>query len=118
MFDVLLDDDGDLKLEDGDIVLTESVTQAIKIRLKWFLNEWRFDTSLGVPYYEQVFVKGYNLRLIEQLLKKQILNVKEVIDVPYIKANVNLQTRKLTVKYKAITDKEVFEAEELILNAR
>lgn len=116
MFDVLLDQSGDLLLRDGDIVLTQSVTQAIKIRLKWFLSEWRFDTSLGVPYYEQIFIKGYNIGLIEQALKKQIMNVEEVVDVPYLKAEVDIHTRQLKVRYKAKVADGVLEEEEVILN--
>ena len=42
VLDILLDTGGDYKISDtGDIILTQSVPQAIKIRLKWFLGEWR-----------------------------------------------------------------------------
>ena len=49
--DILLSADGDLFLsEKGDISLTESVAQKIKIRLKWWLGEWRWDEEEGLPY--------------------------------------------------------------------
>ncbi len=112
MFDVLLDGGGDLMILDGDIVLTESVSQAIAIRLRWFLGEWRFNTSYGVPYYESIFVKGYDLRTIERLFTEQILLVDKVKNVDAIKVDVSNVTRKLYVSYKVtLKSGEILEEE-------
>ena len=52
VLDILLDTGGDYKISDtGDIILTQSVRQAIKIRLKWFLGEWRLGPLLGLDYW-------------------------------------------------------------------
>lgn len=112
LFDVLLGLDGDLVIRDGDIVLTENVQQAIKIRLRWFLNEWRFNTSFGMPYYEQVFIKGFNLGLIEQAFKQQIKLVDEVLDVLEMKLIVDYAQRELKVTYKVKLSNEILEGEE------
>ena len=112
MFDVLLGVDGDLYLRDGDIVLTESVSQAIKIRLRWFYGEWKFNTTYGLPYYEEVFIKGYNLGIVERRIKEQILAVEEVKAITYIKLDVNTQTRELKVIYTVqLTNGELLEGE-------
>lgn len=50
--DILLDSNGDLAFKGTDIVLANSVRQKIKIRLKWFFQEWRWDDEAGVPYFE------------------------------------------------------------------
>ena len=39
--DISLDSNGDLAFKGTDIVLANSVRQKIKIRLKWFFQEWR-----------------------------------------------------------------------------
>ena len=66
MLDILLDSGGDLKVsETGDISLTESVRQAIRIRLLWFLGEWRLGPLLGLDYWGTILVK--NPRLLESL---------------------------------------------------
>ena len=39
--DILLDGNGDLAFKGTDIILANSVRQKIKIRLKWFFQEWR-----------------------------------------------------------------------------
>lgn len=112
MFDILLAPDGDLYLKDGDIVLTDSVSQAIKIRLRWFLGEWKFNTTYGLPYYEEVFIKGYNLSLVERKIKEQILAVEKVKSIVAIKLNVNRQTRHLDVTYTVqLESGEVLEGE-------
>ena len=46
--DILLDSNGDLAFKGTDIVLANSVRQKIKIRLKWFFQEWRWDDEAGV----------------------------------------------------------------------
>ena len=54
MKDLRLTEDGDLYItEDGDVQFTDSVLQAIKIRLKWFLGEWRINTDYGMPYFDE-----------------------------------------------------------------
>ena len=46
--DILLDKSGDLYVSpQGDIALTESVAQKIRIRLLWFAEEWRWSGHSG-----------------------------------------------------------------------
>ena len=58
MKDVLLTDAGDLLINSvGDISLTDSVQQAIAVRLRWFADEWRLGRDIGVPYFEDILIK-------------------------------------------------------------
>ena len=42
--DILLKSNGDLYVSpEGDIALENSVAQKIKIKLKWFEGEWKWD---------------------------------------------------------------------------
>ena len=52
MKDLLLTRDGDLYIDPatGDIKITDSVEQAIKIRLLWFWQEWRLGPQKGIPW--------------------------------------------------------------------
>ena len=57
MKDVLLTDAGDLLINSlGDISLTDSVQQAITVRLRWFADEWRLGRDIGVPYFEYILI--------------------------------------------------------------
>lgn len=104
MKDFLLDNDGDLVLSSGDIVITDSVVQAIKIRLKWFANEWRINKEWGIPYYEEVFIKNPNTQLIEGRIKEEILTIDEVQEVSSVKVTINKETRRAAISFTAIVN--------------
>jgi hypothetical protein len=56
--DLKLNDNWDLDLVDGDLVLIEDraeVIQSVKIRLLFMQLEWAFDFTLGVPWGNGMF---------------------------------------------------------------
>ena len=112
MKDLLLDKDGDLYLTpNGDISLTDSVRQAILLRLRWFLRERIFITSFGMPYYSQFLVKNPSTAVIEQLFRQQILSVSEVIRIESLSVQIDKRLRKCHVKFKAQTTQGTIEEE-------
>ncbi len=112
MLDILLDSDGNLKVsESGDIYLTKSVRQAIRIRLKWFLSEWRIGPKLGLDYWGTVLVKNPNFVKIRQMIRNEILSVDEVTAVNDVKLVLDSNSRHLSVSYEAVTDEETFRDE-------
>jgi hypothetical protein len=102
MKDFLLTPGGDLHINPatGDIEITDSVEQAIRIRLLWFLNEWRLGRDFGIPYREDVLIKNPNKLRIRQLFRDAIVSVEEVESVEEINASIT-PSRQLTVTYKA-----------------
>ena len=112
MKDILLDETDDLAVTNtGDIILTDSVSQAVKIRLRWFLNEWKFNTDFGIPYYEEVLIKGGSDFRAEQLIREQILSVEGVIEVTSITISTNRAERTMTVTFEAKADNEYIREE-------
>lgn len=115
MFDILLDKDGDLKISDGgDITITNSVRQAISIRLRWFLGEWRFGPEAGLPYFQEIFVKNPNKPRICQFFREAILSVDEVTAVPVLTIDIDAATRKAVLRFTAVTEEDTFTEEVLI----
>lgn len=114
--DILLSTDGDIKLADADIELTESVAQKIAIKLRWFANEWKFNRNFGVPYYEDIFVKQYDLEYIRQLLEEEILSVEEVSGIKAIELTVDHEKRALTVSCEVLLKSGETEKSEVIVN--
>jgi len=109
MKDVLLTPDGDLFIDPatGDVVITDSVAQAIMIRLRWFWSEWRLGPKYGIPYREEILIKNPSKLRIRQIFREEIMSVEEVDDVVELSADVNQVTRVLSVRYKVIaTDGE------------
>lgn len=63
--DLALDTSGDLYFtKDGDVVVTDSLRQAIQIKLRWSLAEWKYNEELGIPYFEKILVKKPNTQEI------------------------------------------------------
>jgi hypothetical protein len=105
--DILLTGDGDLKVgENGDIALTDSVRQAIKIRLLWFLREWRFAPDYGVPYYEEILVKNPNLERIRRIIKNEILSVEEAGSVKSVTIAYDKSSRVAGISFIAVVNGE------------
>lgn len=100
MKDLLLNVKGDLLLDkNGDIQITDSISQAINIRLRWFANEWKLGPDLGIPYYDDTFVKNPSYELIEEKMRDAILDVEEVDDVTSFSMSMDTIRRKLYVTY-------------------
>ena len=103
---------GDLAVEAGRFVLIggqESIAQHVGQRLRMFLGEWPFDTSLGFPYRQSVFVKNPNLSSIKALVRKHILATPGVREVTSVELALDPLTRKATGTYSAITDDGLLE---------
>lgn len=115
MKDVLLNYGGDLYLSrNGDIEFTDSVSQAIRIRLLWFLGEWRINKTFGMPYYDEVYIKNPSLTLLEDRIRREILTVDEVVSVESVNVAVDANERKATVRFVALTDKETIQEEVML----
>lgn len=110
--DIALKRDGDMYVSPkGDIILNDSVAQKIRIRLLWFLNEWRWDPEEGIPYFDDVFVKNPNLDAIESVIREKIFEIPEVIEVGDISVTLNSDQRKVTIRFEAKTDEETLREE-------
>ena len=116
MLDILLTSDGDLNIDEhGDISLTDSVRQAVRIRLLWFFEEWRFAPEFGVPYFEEFLVKDPNLMRIRNIIKEEAESVDEVLEARNIAINIDTATRKALITFGIVTEMETYR-EELLIN--
>ena len=112
MKDLRLNEDGDLHItDDGDIAFTDSVLQAIKIRLKWFLGEWRINTTYGMPYYDEVFIKNPSTALIEDRVRTEILSVDGVQAVESISVVIDKPTRVAAIHFTVVANDEIIDEE-------
>lgn len=112
MLDILLTRDGDLNINGwGDITLTESVRQAVRIRLLWFFQEWRFAPGKGLPYFEEVFVKNPNIARIRRIIRREVLSVREAQDIKNIVIDTNNNTRVAHFSFDIVIDGEIYREE-------
>ena len=112
--DILLTENGDIRLENTDISLTQSIRQAIKIRLQWFFAEWRFERSWGVPYFENVVIKNPNLQQIKQIIRKEISAVDGVQSVNQVEISHERAARQAKITFSVTIHGEKFQDEIIV----
>jgi len=115
MKDILLTPDGDLLISDfGGVSLTDSVRQAVRIRLLWFFGEWRFWPETGVPYYENILVKNPNMEYVRRIIRDEVTSVDEVLDARNIRIDVDYPARKAQITLDVVIAEETYREEVII----
>lgn len=110
--DIMLTNDGDLYVsKKGDILLADSVAQKIKIRLKWFEGEWRWNQDQGLPYMENLLIKNPDLDYFESAIMEKIFEVDEVTEVSGVSISFDSKTRQAMINFCAKTDRETIKGE-------
>jgi len=113
--DILLSENGDLYIsEKGDVELNDSVAQKIKIRLKWWASEWRFDKSQGLPFKEGLFIKNPDIDSFEMAVRDKIFEVEDVVEVKDVSISYSPKERIGKIAFTALTDFETIREEVVI----
>lgn len=113
--DILLSENGDLYIsEKGDVRMDESVAQKIKIRLKWWASEWRFDKNQGLPFKEELFLKNPDIDSFEMAIREKIFEVDEVVEVKDVSIFYSPKERIGRISFTALTDFETIREEVVI----
>ena len=97
--DILLTAQGDIDISTQDMRLTSSTSQAIAVRLRWIRNEWRYAPSFGLPYYDSVFLKNADKKLIENIIRTLIMRVEGVDSVESVSFSEDRTNRTLNIKF-------------------
>lgn len=116
MLDIRLASDGDIAVSDiGDIATTESVRQAVLIRLRWIYGEWKLGPEMGFPWFEEVFKKNPNILKIQHLIREEILTVEGVTDATVKTVEYDKRTRAVSIAYTVTVNKKTYD-EEVTMN--
>ena len=103
--DLLLDSDtNDIIFVNGQCPVTQRLTdvvaQRLKITLYTFLGEWFLDTSIGVPYFQQIFGKVRSKSTIELIFQRVIANDPDVIEILSFESELAASTRGYTMTFQ------------------
>lgn len=112
--------DNDLVFENNKLVLIDGldfVEQLLKERLQTFLGEWFLDTSLGLPYFQDILVKNPVPTKITALLKDAILETPGVIELVDFSPDFDSKNRNLMLSFSARTEEGEIKITNLILGA-
>jgi hypothetical protein len=95
-----------LAIEKGDLVLVDgkdAIEQHLRIRLKTFKGEWFLDQRVGVPYFQNIFIRAPNLAVVNAIYRKAILSTPGVTGVDSLLVSLDRGTRHLSVSFAAQT---------------
>lgn len=103
--DLLLDPvTHDLVFVNGQATVTQTqseiVTQRLKIALYTFLGEWFLDTSIGVPYFQQIFGKVRSKSAIDVIFQNIIANDEGVVEIREFSSDLSTSDRGYTMTFK------------------
>jgi hypothetical protein len=98
---------GDITVSDGDLVVTSTQVLAIAQdavqRIKTFFGEWFLNNTLGMPYFQQIFVKNPNRGDIDALYINELLGVPGVIGLNSFRQVLDDALRALSLTFSAQT---------------
>jgi hypothetical protein len=106
MSDLMMDlETNDLEITDGDLSIvdgTAAITQDLQQTLQVWLGEWFLDTTVGVPYRQQILVKNPNMDIVQADLinaAAAVYGVEQILDSSFEYDNSN---RSLSVEIVAM----------------
>ena len=110
--DYLLDDNGDIALVNGSIVLTDTIEQSSKqqtlISLSTYKGEWDFNILAGIPWIKNennnisVLGKGTK-QLLDSLVQQDILDREDIVKIVEYTSVLDKSTRALSLSFTAET---------------
>lgn len=76
----------------------DETIQAVRLTLTAFQGEWFLDESSGLPYFQDILVKGVNEGDVEQIYRAAIQNIPGVAEVNDLQIGLgNSDFRLMTV---------------------
>ena len=106
-FDLLLDDSGDLEFTNNDFVavstIEDSFKQRIGLRLRTNRGEWKFDTTYGVPYTNEIVGQQIPKREVDAILQAETLREEGVDLISNFVSDINFFTRSYSAAFDLTT---------------
>jgi hypothetical protein len=108
----------DVAIINGDIALCASdhdaTAQTVAVRLKTLSGEWFLDTSVGLPYFTDVFGHKRSERYMQQLIATEIGKIPGVKQLDNITVHID-DHRTAHISFSAsLTDGSSFKINESI----
>jgi hypothetical protein len=107
MKDLRLDlNENDLLVENFDLSLVEGIDQIrqkLQIRLQFFYGEWYLDTTQGVKYFDEIFIKNPTLARVQSILKSVITDTPGVNELLSMACDLDNTMRQLSVSFTVNT---------------
>lgn len=95
---------GDLVFTNGGSPVTQRtatvVAQRLRITLYTFLGEWFLDSTVGVPYYQQIFGKIRTKSAVDLIFQQIITNDPDVIEILTFSSTLDSANRGYSMTFQ------------------
>lgn len=91
---LVLDANGNIALADEPYSIAQDCASAVRT----FLGEAIYDTSLGIPYFDQVLGQWPPVSLIQSLIEQQALTVPDVVQAKCVITDFSNRTVTGTIE--------------------
>lgn len=78
----------------------EDLNQRLKVKLLTNRGEWFFDRTYGIPYFDEVFVKGVKKDQLDDIFKIAISQERNVDSIVSYSSVLNLSQRTFSIEAK------------------
>lgn len=105
--DIALDANGELLFTDGDLQMvagSDAIVSDARARLQFIQGEWFLDLSVGVPYYQSIFVKNPNMAVVQAAYRDTLAQTEGVISVDSLTVDYDSPSRNLKIAFSLSTD--------------
>lgn len=105
--DLLLGEDNDLVVT-TDLSFSRGITgvsQACRVAVQMFAEEWFLDLDVGIPYLQSILGKSRRVGLLaaKTAFRKELLAVSGVLEILRLDTSFESTTRTLTVTWQVRT---------------
>ena len=105
MTSLAINDNNDLCFKDYRLKLVsgnDEILQRVKIRLRFFKNEWFLNTEHGIPYYQDILgKKKVDINVVQSIFKENILDIEDINSIIEFELGYNSSNRQLILDFKA-----------------
>lgn len=94
------DSSNEFIIADGEFVLVTQGAQAVQNvaeRLRSYLEDFFLDRTQGLPYFQTLLKKPFNLGLTESIIKQAILQTEDVQRLTRFESDYDPDTRGLVI---------------------
>ena len=103
---LLLNGDRDIFFPDNKMTMVtglDEMRQIVDNALTFFEEEWFLDLTLGVPYYQRIFIKGISELEVEVILTSYVSNLLGVMDILKYESVYDVEKRTIAVSMEIKT---------------
>lgn len=102
---LLLNDDNDIDITGGKAIIIngeEAFRQNVLTNLHLYLEEWFGDTSIGVPWLQDIFEKGTSPDQVNSIIKSVILDVPGADKLTKYEFDFNEARREYSIDFNVV----------------